>query len=130
MNFAAGHVYQRLYGGETLVALFVAYSLVNLSYSFFRSSQPFLGLGLTGGLIAAMMPLDKGNFPVHLTGIRQLRYMSLAIFGFTLVKVLMVDLAALDQILRVFILLLLGMVMLGGGYWYIKCAKSLGAGGP
>jgi hypothetical protein len=55
--------------------------------------------------------------------IRELRYMSFAVFGCTLVKVLMVDLVALDPILRVIILLLLGLVMLGGGYWYIKVQK-------
>jgi len=59
LNFAAGNVFQHLYEGETLVGLFVALSLVNVGYAFWRSTKVFLALGLVGGLIAALMPLDK-----------------------------------------------------------------------
>ena len=67
LNFAAGNVYQHLYEGETLVGLFFVHSLVNLGYALWRSSRAFLGLGLLGGLIAALMPLDKSNFGAHIT---------------------------------------------------------------
>ncbi len=60
LNFAAGHVFQHLYAGESLVAQFVGLSAVNLIYAYWRSSKVFLGLGLVGGLLAALMPLDKG----------------------------------------------------------------------
>lgn len=59
INFAAGHVYQNLYSGETLVALFMGLSLVNLGYAAWRSSKSFLSIGILGGLVAAMMPMDE-----------------------------------------------------------------------
>jgi uncharacterized membrane protein len=66
LNFAAGHVFQHLYEGETLVGLFMALSFVNLGYAFWRSSRAFLGLGFMGGMIAALMPLKEHNYNVHI----------------------------------------------------------------
>jgi hypothetical protein len=51
--FAGGHLYYHLYAGETLVGLFFILSLANLAFSFWRSSQAFLALGLIGGLVTA-----------------------------------------------------------------------------
>jgi len=62
LNFAAGHVFQKLYGGEVLVGLFVLLSLANLGYSFARASKAFLAIGVLGGLAAAMMPLREENY--------------------------------------------------------------------
>jgi hypothetical protein len=62
---------------------------------------------------------------------RLLRYWSLAVFGCTLVKVVLVDMAALDAALRVGVLMVLGVAMLGVGYWYVRNKGLLNAdGGP
>jgi hypothetical protein len=65
LNFAAGHIFQNLYGGETLVALFVLLSLANLGFSLWRASKVFLSIGLSGGLLAAVMPLQEGNVALN-----------------------------------------------------------------
>ncbi|HEY0866027.1 MAG TPA: hypothetical protein VGE01_01540, partial [Fimbriimonas sp.] len=57
LNFAAGNVFQHLYGEEALVGLFFGLSLLNLGYAWWRSSQAFLGIGVIGGFLAALMPL-------------------------------------------------------------------------
>ncbi len=59
LDFAAGHVFQKLYSGEVLVALFLALSFANLGYSLWRSSRSFLAIGIIGGLIATLMPLQQ-----------------------------------------------------------------------
>lgn len=50
---------------------------------------------------------------------RYLRYSGLAAFGLTVGKVVLIDLSELDSMIRVGILLLLGLGMIGSGYWYI-----------
>ncbi len=50
---------------------------------------------------------------------RHLRYGSLLVFAATVGKVFAVDLSSLDSMVRVAMLLLLGLGMVGGGYWYI-----------
>ena len=63
---------------------------------------------------------------------RYLRYCGLAVFGLTVAKVVLIDLSELDSMIRVGILLLLGLGMIGTGYWYIlwdrKRRSTLGAG--
>jgi uncharacterized membrane protein len=54
---------------------------------------------------------------------RFLRYVSLGLFGVTVLKVFMVDLAALDSMVRVAIMMLLGFAMIAGGYGYISMRK-------
>lgn len=61
VNFAAGHSYQHLYEGKTLLMLFLAHSVLNLGYSLWRGSKAFWALGSFGGFIAACMPLDQHN---------------------------------------------------------------------
>lgn len=67
LTLAAGHLFMepKLYEGEQLVAMFLAWSLVNLAYSYIASSRAFLTIGLLGGLAAALMPLDKGNYTLN-----------------------------------------------------------------
>jgi len=48
-----------------------------------------------------------------------LRYWALGVFGVTVAKVFLVDLAELDSVIRFAMLALLGTGMMGGGYWYI-----------
>jgi uncharacterized membrane protein len=50
---------------------------------------------------------------------RPLRYASMWVFGFTLIKVFLADLVMLDPMIRVMILMVLGLCMMGGGYYYI-----------
>lgn len=66
LNFAAGHVFQRLYEGEVLVGLFVGLSMVNLLYAWWRASQAFLAIGLIGGFAASLMPLDEAKVDLSL----------------------------------------------------------------
>ncbi len=61
LTFAGGHVFHKLYLGETLVALFAAWSLLNLAFSYWSFSRSFLVIGLLGGLSAALMPLRESN---------------------------------------------------------------------
>ncbi len=58
-SFTGAHVFKNLYEGETLVVLFLGWSLVNLVYSYLQSSRTFLVIGLVGGLIGSMLPMDK-----------------------------------------------------------------------
>lgn len=62
LTFAAGHLVQHLFDANTLVTAFLALSLVNLAYSFWRSSLAFLILGCLGGFTAALMPLDRLDY--------------------------------------------------------------------
>lgn len=55
---------------------------------------------------------------------RPLRYTALILFGLTVIKVFLVDLAALDSMVRVIILMLLGFAMISGGYGYISMKKK------
>jgi uncharacterized membrane protein len=50
---------------------------------------------------------------------RFVRYSGLGAFALTVGKVVLIDLSELDSLIRVAILLLLGLVMIGAGYWYI-----------
>lgn len=52
--------------------------------------------------------------------VRQLRYWSFAVMFTTISKILLIDLASTSIPFRVAVLLGLGLLMLGGGYWYIK----------
>lgn len=68
-SFAGGHLYKHLYGGEMLVGLYVLLSMANLGFSHIRASKSFLCIGLIGGLVAALMPMQKDkvllDFALH-----------------------------------------------------------------
>lgn len=51
---------------------------------------------------------------------RELRYWSFGVMFVTISKILLIDLAYTSTPFRVGVLLGLGLLMLGGGYWYIK----------
>lgn len=69
LSFAGSHVFNNLYSGEVMIALFLGWSLVNLAYSNGTSSQVFSTIGFLGGLSAALMPLQEQkvalNFILH-----------------------------------------------------------------
>lgn len=67
LTLAGGHVYQNLYSGETMVAGFVVWSLVNLVYAFWQNSRSFLAIGVVGGFLASVMPLSKDAYVLSLT---------------------------------------------------------------
>lgn len=56
---------------------------------------------------------------------QELRYWSFGVMLTTTAKILLVDLASASVPFRVGVLLCLGLLMLGGGYWYIKGKSSL-----
>ena len=68
-SFAGGNIYKQLYSGETLVALFTILSLAILAYSHWRSSKPFLALGMVGGFVGAAMAMQESkivlDFSLH-----------------------------------------------------------------
>lgn len=69
-----------------------------------------------GGTLYAALVLIAG-FAMDLRGTR---ITALTCFGLTLTKVLLVDLVALDPGIRVALIILLGMAMIAGGYWYVR----------
>jgi hypothetical protein len=63
-----------------------------------------------------------------LAKIRELRYWSLGVMFTTTTKIVAVDLAYTTIPFRVGVLLGLGLLMLGGGYWYIRGKQNLPTG--
>jgi len=61
VDTVGAHFYQSLFSGPTMVGLCLAISLSALGYGFWRALPTFLGIGLSGGLLAALMPLNEGN---------------------------------------------------------------------
>ena len=55
---------------------------------------------------------------------RTLRYSSLAFLTATVLKVLILDLSGAAPGIRVAVLMALGLVLIGGGYWYIQRRQS------
>lgn len=72
-------------------------------------------LGLAAVLIALGFVLD----------VVELRYASFLVMGATALKVVLLDLAQVDPAIRVLLLMGLGAVMLGGGYWTIRRERNL-----
>ena len=66
LSFVGAHVYKDLITGETLVSLFLALSLLNLAFSWWRSSRTFWMIGFIGGLVSAGLPLDRENYTAAL----------------------------------------------------------------
>ncbi|HXH60010.1 MAG TPA: DUF2339 domain-containing protein [Fimbriimonadaceae bacterium] len=62
LSFVGGNVYKNLYGGEVVVVLFLALSLANLGFSWWRSSKSFWAIGFIGGLVAAGLPMERHDF--------------------------------------------------------------------
>jgi hypothetical protein len=58
----------------------------------------------------------------------QLRYVSFAVFGMAVAKVLLVDLIDTDPMVKVGVLLGLGLCLLGGAYAYVRARRGADAG--
>lgn len=67
LTFAGGHAFLKLYEAEALVAQFLVLSLLNLAYGGWSPSKSFVGIGLLGGLAAALMPMQRSNVELSLT---------------------------------------------------------------
>lgn len=61
VDTVGAHFYQNLVDGPAMVGLCTAISLASLAYGFWRALPSFLSVGLSGGLLAAMMPMIKGD---------------------------------------------------------------------
>src|SRR6185503_7043491 len=66
LTFAGGHVFLKLYEGETLVALVLGLSFANLVYGALSPSRTFVAIGLLGGMWASLMPMQEGKVVVSL----------------------------------------------------------------
>lgn len=80
-----------------------------------------LSEAITTLMIASSLALMILGFARRLS---LLRYASFAGFAATVAKVLVIDLATTDPIVRVTILMVLGLVLVGGGYVYIWQRRS------
>jgi uncharacterized membrane protein len=93
-----------------------------LSTLFLRQEllRPWIGLNNVASFTAAWVIFAVFLITAGFRGERRfLRYWALAVFGVTVAKVFLVDLAELDSVIRFAMFALLGMGMMGGGYWYI-----------
>jgi LPXTG-motif cell wall-anchored protein len=59
--------------------------------------------------------------------VKPLRITSLALFGVTIGKVFLVDLAELEAYIRVFLLIAIGALLILGGYIYLRRREDMGA---
>ena len=107
--------------GANLIAVSVAMVWVMFSrFAFLVFTSKFIGLKDTPSLtlswiIYAVMLMSLGFWFSE----RYLRYWSFGVFGSALIKIFAYDLSDLDPGIRVALLLLLGIGMVGAGYWYI-----------
>ena len=93
-----------------------------LSTMFLRQEllRPWIGLNNVASFTAAWVIFAVFLITAGFRGERRfLRYWALGVFGVTVAKVFLVDLAELDSVIRFAMLALLGTGMMGGGYWYI-----------
>jgi uncharacterized membrane protein len=61
--------------------------------------------------------------------IRGLRYAALGLFGLTIVKLVMVDMAGTQDVYRIIVFLALGLILIGVAYAYHRIDRSSAAGG-
>jgi len=64
LSFAGAHVYKGILSSEAVVGLFTGLSLVAIGYAHYKASKAFLTIGLIGGLISSVLPVDKGHIPL------------------------------------------------------------------
>ncbi len=98
-----------------------------LSTMFLRQEllRPWIGLNNVASFTAAWVIFAVFLITAGFRGERRfLRYWALGVFGVTVAKVFLVDLAELDSVIRFAMLALLGTGMMGGGYWYILWRRS------
>lgn len=126
--------------GAMLVSLVVVTSILfDEARKFPIALVAISGLGwwmFAQGFLLAVQPLDLKHYAAQtiawtLTGAillaigfgvreRVLRYCGFGVFALTIVKTLTVDLSELEPVQRVAATLVLGLIMLGGGYFYVR----------
>ncbi len=67
LSFAGGHLFKDLYVGKVVVLLFLLLSFANLGYAWWRGSRSFWAIGMVGGFLAAMMPMQMERQGIALT---------------------------------------------------------------
>ncbi len=100
-----------------------------LSTVFLRQElmRPWIGLNQVASYTAAWVIFAVFLITAGFKADRRfLRYWALVLFAITVGKVFMVDLSALDSVIRFAMLTLLGAGMMGGGYWYLLWRRSHG----
>jgi uncharacterized membrane protein len=60
---------------------------------------------------------------------RWLRYAALGLFGLTIVKLVMVDMAGTEDVYRIIVFMVLGLILIGVAYAYHRIDRSSAAGG-
>ncbi|MEI8282328.1 MAG: DUF2339 domain-containing protein, partial [Armatimonadota bacterium] len=98
-----------------------------LSTVFLRQElmRPWIGLNQVASYTAAWVIFAVLLITAGFKADRRfLRYWALALFAVTVGKVFMVDLSELDQVIRFAMFALLGLGMMGGGYWYILWRRA------
>ena len=63
-SFAGAYAFKHLFSTDTVIALYVGLSLVNLGFSHWRSSKSFLAIGLLGGFAASLISLNRNDPPI------------------------------------------------------------------
>ncbi len=66
VSLAAAHAYKGVLSADALVVLFLALSLVNLGFGWWRAASPFVILGGLGGWTAAYMPMAQDKVELTL----------------------------------------------------------------
>lgn len=60
-SLAAGHLYHHVFNAEAMLGGCLLLSIGNMAYAAVVKSKSFWGLGLVGGLITALMPLNQNQ---------------------------------------------------------------------
>ncbi len=58
-------------------------------------------------------------------GVRSLRLAALALFGLTAIKLVLVDMARVEEVYRIISFFVLGILMIGASYLYHRVEKRL-----
>lgn len=100
-----------------------------LSTLFLRQEllRPWIGLNNVASYTAAWVIFAVFLIAVGFKANRRfLRYWALTVFGASVAKVFMIDLAELDSVIRFAMVAMLSIGMMGGGYWYILWRRAHG----
>jgi uncharacterized membrane protein len=112
-----------VFGGLAVAMLFVFSTLeVNTFLMHFLPGSEAGGVSILWSLFALAL-ITVGMW----WDVRPIRYVGLALFALVAWKVLFRDLVALDQLYRIIAFILLGMLVLGGSFVYLKYRPALAA---
>lgn len=108
--------FRKIFGTAFVVSLFLFLtSEVNTFLGVFLPKFAQGGISILWGVYALSL-LTTGVLKYS----KVLRYAGLALFSITVIKVFMTDLAALSQLYRIIAFVIVGIVLLGGAFVYIR----------